>query len=149
VLTFAPTDGAFRFDDATGRIVLWFPAPGLCAGSVHGHASGDLARRAYEVVEQQPVIPHEGMIDLYEATGFDWEARGRALKFNIVNLSPRMMLHILVQTPPLIVATKIFRRALQDHVEIHTDRASFDSAYNLAVKRRTRAVHSSPPPRGV
>jgi hypothetical protein len=145
---FAPTEGAFRFDASEGRIVVWFPAPGIAAGSVIGYATGDLARRAYEVVGQQPVFPHEGFIDFYETTGFDWEARGRALKFNMLHLSPRMMLHMLVQTAPMLVATTVFRRALGDHIEVHTDRTTFASAYALAVKRRTRAVPSHPPPRG-
>jgi hypothetical protein len=146
VLPFAPPDGAALLETPEGSAVVWFPAPGIAAARISGYATGDLARRAYEVTDLQPVVPHEGFLDLYDTTGFDWEARGRALKWNIVHLSPKMMLHMLVQTPPLLMATTVFKRALRDHVEVHTDKASFDSAYSLAVKRRTRAT-SHPPPR--
>ena len=148
VLSVVPPDQASIFESAEGRVVVWFPAPGMAAARLTGYATGELARKAYEVTDAQPTVPYEGFLDLYETTGFDWEARGRSLKWNIVHLSPRMMLHMLVQTPPLVMATQIFRHALRNHVEIHTDKATFASAYHLAVKRRTRAAATSRPPPG-
>jgi hypothetical protein len=146
VISFAPTEGAATFDAVEGRILVWFPAPGIAACKVIGYATGDQARRAYELVDEQPSVPPEGFLDMYETTGFDWEARGRALKWNLVHLNAKTMFHILVKTPPLLMATTVFRRALAGHVEIHTDPASFASAYSLAVKRRSRANSASIPP---
>ena len=146
VLPFAPTDEAWTIETPEGSAVIWFPAPGIAAARLTGVATGEVARRAYELTDLQAPVPLLGFLDMYESTGFEWEARGRALKWNISHLSPKMMLHILVRTPPLVLAMKVFRRALEDHVEIHTDRATFASAYNLTMKRRTRAA-SYPPGR--
>ncbi len=86
------------------------------------------------LTDEQAVTPYEGFLDMSEATGFDWEARGRSLKWNILHLSPKMRLHALVVEAPMMLAFKVFERALRDHVEIHTKRSTFESAYALAVK---------------
>jgi hypothetical protein len=68
-------------------------------------------------------------------TSFDWEARGHALKWNITHRNAKMRLHILVASGPMAVAFKVFRVVLRDLVEMHSEQASFESAYALAVKR--------------
>jgi hypothetical protein len=146
VHSLAPPDNASTLEGALGSIVVWFPAPGIAAARLDGYATGDLARRAYEVTDAQATAPHLGFIDLYRVTGFDWEARGRALRWNILHLSPRMMLHMLVREPPIVLATNVFKRALRHHIEVHTDKATFASAYHLAVKQRERVAMSQPPP---
>lgn len=143
---FDPTEGASTLATPEGTAVVWFPAPGIAAAKVRGIATGEVARRAYELTDAQPTFPYEGFLDMYEMTGFDWEARGRVLKWNIAHLGERTMLHVLVQTPPLLLAIKVFQRALQDHVEVHTEKTTFASAYALAVKRRARAASSTFPP---
>jgi hypothetical protein len=147
VFPFEPTDEAWTIETPEGSGVIWFPAPGIAAARLRGVATGELARRAYELTDLQAPTPLLGFLDMYETTGFEWEARGRALRWNITHLSPKMMLHILVRTPPLVLAMKVFRRALEEHVEIHTEPAPFASAYNLAVKRRARATSTYPPAR--
>jgi len=146
VLTFAPSEGAATFDSAEGRIVVWFPVPGIAAATIHGRATGEVTKRVYELVDEQPVFPNWGFVDFEGMTGFDWEARGRALTWNIVHISPKMRFHMLVPSPPLLIATTVFRRALQGHIEVHTERASFDSAYSLAVKQRSRLAPPTIPP---
>jgi hypothetical protein len=143
---FVPPATAEVFESAEGRVVVWFPATGVAAARCTGHITGELARRAYLLTDAQPVVPYEGFLDMVEATGFDWEARGRALKWNILHLSPKMQLHALAASPPLRVAFKVFERALRDHFELHLDRATFESAYALALKRHARVHISDTPP---
>ena len=140
---FVPPSAAETFRSRDGHAIVWFPAPGVAAARIVGHVTGDVARRAYLLTDAQSVTPYERFIDMLEATGFDWEARGRALKWNILHLSPRMQLHALCAAPPLRVAFRVFEHALRDHFELHTERASFESAYALAIKRHTRAAAPS------
>lgn len=144
LVSFVPATSAQAFESAEGRIVVWFPAPCVAAARCVGHVTGEVTRRAYELTDNQEVTPYEGFLDMRETTGFDWEARGRALKWNIMHLSAKMRLHVLVASPPLRLAFKVFERALRDHVEIHSDPTCFESAYALAVKRHTRAWSTSP-----
>jgi hypothetical protein len=134
---------AEAFASPEGHVIVWFPAPGIAAARCVGHVTGEVARRAYELTDAQPLTPYEGFIDMLDVTGFDWEARGRALKWNILHLSPKMQLHVLCEAPPLRVAFKVFERALRDHFEMHLDRTTFESAYAIAIKRHARAAAAS------
>jgi hypothetical protein len=147
ILPFAPTAEAWTIESPEGSAVIWFPSPGIAAAQLRGVATGEVARRGYELIDLQTEVPLLGFLDMYETTGFEWEARGRALKWNILHLSPKMMLHILVRTPPLVLAMTVFRRALEGHVEIHTDQGAFASAYHLTLRRRTRSGSNFPPAR--
>jgi hypothetical protein len=147
VYSFTPSGPSRILDSGEGTVILWFPASGICAAWCVGHITGEHTRGVYELVDAQPAPPPEGFIDMTEMTSFDWEARGRVLRWNLLHLGPRMQLHIRVASAPMLIASKVFERALRGHVEIHREEGSFTSAYSLAIKRRSRAYSSEPPPR--
>src|SRR5580704_19571330 len=60
VLSVAPPDEASTYETSHGRLVIWFPAPGVAAARITGHATGRLAQSAYELIDRQPTYPYEG-----------------------------------------------------------------------------------------
>jgi hypothetical protein len=124
-----------------GSVLLWFPASGIVAARALGFITGHAAKDAYARIDAQPVVPHEGFLDLSEAVGFDWEARMHVFQWNVRHMCAQTNFHILL-VPEFLVATRVLAHLLGDRVEFHLEPASFASAYTLAVKRKSR---SSPP----
>ncbi len=130
------------------RATLWFPAPGMIGAKIVGHASGAAVARIYEIIDARAgggPPPEDGFLDLTELDGFDWEARGRALRWNIAHRGAKQRLHLLVQSARIEIGVRIFRLVLRDMVEIHTKPETFSLAYSAVVKRRLRITGGGPP----
>ncbi len=129
---------------------LWFPAPGVVATRVTGSADGETTRAVYAAVDARWAThgpQSDGFVDLGDLEDVDWEARTTALRWNLAHRAHAQRLHVLVCSPAVHLAARIFTLAFPERMQVHEARSAFESQYALVVKMRSaRSRASSAPP---
>ena len=144
MLSFEPPPEADSFATPGGTLLVWFPVPGIVAARARGFIDGSMAKATYARIDREPQVPYVGFLDLSGSSGFDWDARMCAFRWNVKNLSPQMDLHLLI-TDRFVMATRVLAHLLGNRVEFHHEPGGFASAYTLAVKRKSRVTDSTAP----
>jgi hypothetical protein len=142
---FEPPPDAFHFESPDGVVLLWLPAQGIVAARALGFVTGEVASAAYAAIDAMPSTPLEGFLDLCTASGFDWSARMRVFRWNVRHVDPKMRFDLLIPSR-FERSTRVLSHLLGDRARLHSEPMTFDAAYGLSVRRKTRA--SLRPPRG-
>ena len=149
-LSFAPSgSSARRFDTGTCRASLWFPAPRVVAARLTGAIDGMMTRDVYAAVDEHWASQGpqtDGFIDLGDVEDVDFEARTVALRWNLAHRAYIQRLYLLVQSPVVHLAARVFSFAFPEMMRVHGERAAFETEYALVVTRRTARTRTSQPP---
>jgi hypothetical protein len=143
VAHFVPPIEAESFTCPDGAIAIWFPAPNIVAARATGFVTGRATKAAYARIDAEPRFPNVGFLDLSRSSGFDWNARMRVLRWNVQHLNADPSFHLLI-VPRFVIPTRLLAHLLRDRVEFHLDPASFEAAYALAIRRKTRTSIRAP-----
>ena len=149
---FEPTEDARTFGSGEGEVVLWFPADGAVAARMTGHIVGRVAAATFAEIDrvaQTREHPGRGFADFTAMSGFDWEAKGVLVRWNIAHRHQAARFDVLSGSWITHAMITALGTILRHRLVSHADRATFESAYAVMLRnsagrlRRTRL--SSPP----
>jgi hypothetical protein len=149
---FEPTPEAKTFGSGEGKIVLWFPVDGVAAGRATGHIVGRLASAAFAEVDRVAQVrehPGRGFVDFSEMTGFDWDAKGVLLRWNVAHRHQASRLDILSGSWITHATITALGTILKDRLVSHAERGTFEWAYSVTLRassERSRRTRLSSPP---
>jgi hypothetical protein len=149
---FEPTADARTFGSGEGEIVLWHPADGVAAARVTGYIVGRLASATFAEIDRVAEVrghPARGFCDFSEMTGFDWDARGVFVRWNIVHRNQASRFDVLSGSWITHAVLTALGKVMGERLVSHAERATFEAAYGALLRksseRMRRSRLSSPP----
>jgi hypothetical protein len=149
---FEPTADAKTFGSGEGEVLLWFPADGAVAARMTGHIVGRVAAATFAEIDrvaQAREHPGRGFADFTAMTGFDWEAKGVLVRWNIAHRHQASRFDVLSGSWITHATVTALSGVLGDRLVSHAERATFDAAYSVMLRKSSERLRrsrlSSPP----